>query len=149
MKLRRCLLEDIDEVIRIEQESFTHPYDRFTFLYYLRDPYSSFIVAEDDGRIIGYLVYSLKGRKATLVSIAVKKDERSKGIGKRLLNEAIKELSGKVDELWLQVGVRNKDAIAFYKKAGFQPKWTIARYYQDGEDALVMVKRLTSSSYQG
>jgi len=47
-------------------------------------------------------------------------EHRHEGIGKRLIEMAMRELNSEKVELW--VGERNKKAIKFYEKLGFKRK---------------------------
>lgn len=140
--LRRCILDDLKEVEKIEKASFTHPFSYFTFYFLLKDNPESFIVADEKGQISGYIVYSVSGEKGTIVSIGVLPDYRRKGIGQMLIDYAIEDLRNKVKYVELQVSVSNETAINLYKKNNFVVVYTIAQYYPDGADAYLMRKIL-------
>jgi ribosomal-protein-alanine N-acetyltransferase len=143
--IRRCKQKDLNEVLKIERICFKHPYDYFTFLYFLIKDTDGFYVAEENNQIIGYAISSVRGSKGTLVSIAVLPEFRRKGIGSKLMEESLIFLSRKVDHVKLQVRVSNTEAIRFYKKFGFEETGFIPNYYLDGEDALIMSKKLKVS----
>ena len=84
------------------------------------------------------------GKVAHLVSIAVLKEYRRRGIGSKLLEETIRASREFYDAeaIYLEVRVSNKPAISLYEKFGFKKARIIRGYYMDGEDAYVMVKRL-------
>ncbi|MEM3530302.1 MAG: ribosomal protein S18-alanine N-acetyltransferase [Nitrososphaerales archaeon] len=140
--IRRCKKEDLNEVLRIERICFNHPYDYSTFLYFLINDKNGFYIAKKNNQIVGYIIASVRGDKGTLVSIAVLPEFRRKGIGSRLMRESLAYLSRKVNYVELQVRVSNFEAINFYKKFGFEEIGFIPNYYIDGEDALIMLKRL-------
>ncbi|MGQ9782216.1 MAG: ribosomal protein S18-alanine N-acetyltransferase [Nitrososphaeria archaeon] len=140
MRLRRCDIEDLDEVERIEKASFTRPFTRLTFYMLLKDCPDGFVLTEDEGKVIGYIVYSVSGKKGCIVSLAVLPEHRNKGIGQMLLDNALEEFKSKVDVVELQVSVSNFAAIGLYLKNGFVVSDVIPRYYPDGEDAYVMRK---------
>jgi ribosomal-protein-alanine N-acetyltransferase len=50
-----------------------------------------------------------------------------------------------VGVIHLEVRKGNEPAIAFYEQMGFQKSSEIRRYYSDGEDAWVLVRRTESS----
>jgi len=79
-----------------------------------------------------------------LVSIAVRREYRGRGIGSKLLEATIKAVKDvyKAEALYLEVRVSNYTAIRLYEKFGFRKARIIRGYYRDGEDAYVMVKRL-------
>jgi len=114
----------------------------------------AFIVAEQDGEIVGYIMnrvevglsnLGLGGlvRKGHVVSIAVMPQSRRKGVAQGLINAAIEGLRFyKAKQLYLEVRVTNEAGISLYKKLGFEISRTINGYYSDGEDAYVMMKKL-------
>jgi len=59
-----------------------------------------------------------------------------------LMREGLNFLSKRVDYMELQVKVSNIEAISFYRKLGFKEVGLIPNYYQDGEDALIMSKKV-------
>ena len=108
---------------------------------------SLFLVAEDDGRIVGQL--TLQGgkrrnvRHATTLGITVGRGYRGRGIGRRLMAYAIDwaRAGGVVTRIELNVFVRNTNAIRLYESCGFEVEGRRRRAAQrDGEylDDLVM-----------
>lgn len=79
-----------------------------------------------------------------LVSIAVKREYRRRGIGSALLRRTIEVVSGRynANSIYLEVRVSNEPAIRLYEKHGFVKARVVSGYYSDGEDAYIMVKRL-------
>ncbi|XP_078428050.1 acyl-CoA N-acyltransferases (NAT) superfamily protein isoform X4 [Wolffia australiana] len=65
-----------------------------------------------------------------IMTLGVLAPYRRLGIGKKLLNH-IMDLSAKqgIPEIYMHVQTNNNDAIAFYKKFGFEIKETIKNYY--------------------
>lgn len=144
--IRKCDIKDLADILRIEKSSFSHPYNKSTFLH-LRSAYNTgFLVAEYDKKVVGYILYSAD-YAGTIVSIAVDQTERRKGIGSKLLRETISELISRVKTIDLQVSVKNMDASAFYSKHGFKPSGILKNYYPDGSDAIVM--KLDTSEIMG
>ena len=87
-------------------------------------PYYSFIVAENNGEIIGLSFYFIrystwKGRFLFLEDFVVKEDYRGQGVGAQLFEETIRIAQQlKVKGMVWQVLDWNEDAIRFYKKYG-------------------------------
>lgn len=146
--LRRFKKEDLDEVIYINRMCLPENYLPYFFMdLHLNYP-ETFIVAEVDNRIVGYIMCrietSLSGfglfKRGHVISIAVLPEYRRRGIGEALLREALKamvEYYG-VKECYLEVRVSNTPAINLYKKIGFEIGRIIRGYYADGEDAYLM-----------
>lgn len=118
--IRQCTEKDIPQVAEIEKLSFKHPYPAFVFKKYLR---AKFLVAEEMGKITGYIIGVKMGEKGIIISLAVHPDYRRKGYGKKLVEELVKIMDIKIMEL--QVRIRNKRALKFYQSVGFERKGII------------------------
>jgi len=124
---------------------FTDLYNRFP---------ETFIVAEENGEVVGYIMCRIETglsnfgfggliKKGHIVSVAVMPNHRGKGIGQALINKAMEGMQlYNAKQCFLEVRVTNTQAINLYKKLGFQATRTIHGYYADGEDAYVMSKKL-------
>jgi ribosomal-protein-alanine N-acetyltransferase len=129
-------------------------YGDFFFMdLYNRFP-ETFIVAEENGEVIGYIMcrielglsnFGFGGliKKGHIVSIAVLSNHRRKGVGEALVKAAIEGMRFyNAKQCFLEVRITNTSAIDLYKKLGFQITRTIHGYYSDGEDAYVMSTKL-------
>ncbi|RLG59523.1 ribosomal-protein-alanine N-acetyltransferase [Candidatus Geothermarchaeota archaeon] len=146
VKIRKFRVEDIKKILKLERECFKEPYDFLTFIYFWRRDPNGFLVAEADNDVIGYVIANsrfFRKEEGEIVSIAVKPKYRRKGIGKRLMLEAIRYLKSKgVKRVGLEVREGNKEAISFYELIGFKKAYVIPRYYSDGENAVKMFKQI-------
>ncbi|MEM1578501.1 MAG: ribosomal protein S18-alanine N-acetyltransferase [Archaeoglobaceae archaeon] len=143
--IREYSVKDFKDVLEIDSEAFNprNPsFDVYIYLTYGTDLF----VAEIGGKVVGYVV-TMDVDKFTgkIVSIAVRKEFRGKGIGEALMRRAIEKLKmrGK-QKIALEVRVSNKVAQQLYKKLGFKIVENIPSYYSDGEDAYYMVLSLTA-----
>ena len=139
MIVREMSFEDLEEVMVIENETFSAPWTEtgyFTFL--IRDD-TLFLVAEDDG-IVGYCGVVMAQDEGDITNVAVRKDRRRQNIGTRLMEELIRQTSqAGVKKLFLEVRKGNEKAISLYKKMGFEKCGLRKNYYQDPvEDAILM-----------
>lgn len=140
--IRSARLEDLEQIYRIEIESFKIPYP-LEYLYLLLSLAGDlFIVAVRCNEIVGYAVGLLRiDNTGHIVSIAVANKYRGRGIGKRLLQELERRLKDKgAKRFRLEVRVSNRIAINLYLKLGYRIDRVIPRYYPDGEDAYLMIK---------
>jgi ribosomal-protein-alanine N-acetyltransferase len=126
--------------------------------YFFMDLYSrfpeTFIVAEVDGEVVGYVMcriefgfsdFGFSGfiKKGHIVSIAVMPEHRRRGIGYALVSKALEGMRlYNARQAFLEVRVSNMPAINLYKKLGFEVVKIIRGYYSDGEDAYVMSREL-------
>ncbi len=145
--VREYSTKDFRDVMEIEREAFSprNPiYDVYIYVTYGSD----LLVADIGGKVVGYIaVMDLDRETSKIVSFAVKKEFRGRGIGKRLLSTAIERCRerGKKKVL-LEVRVSNYVAQRLYKKMGFEIVNVIPNYYHDGEDAYLMALDLTRSN---
>ncbi len=153
-KLRKFKPDDLQSVIQINRLCLPENYMDFFFMdLHQRFP-ETFIVAEEERKIVGYIMcrievglasYGLGGiiRKGHVVSIAVLPQGRRKGVAQALINTAIKGMVYyKAKLCYLEVRVTNDAGVSLYKKLGFEANRMLKGYYSDGEDAYVMTKKL-------
>lgn len=146
VSIRPAERADLLGVIRIEKASFPQPWPYDAFLRFLDEP--GFLVAVENGLVLGYIVADAGEDFGTAVGhvkdLAVHPDHRGRGIGSRLLNRGLQRLrrqnAGRVK---LEVRASNEAAIGLYDRFGFETHHTIPNYYDDGEDALVLILSLT------
>ena len=140
---------DLEEVLEIEKKSFADPWSRRLFKETLSFPHSvNFVLRESTGALLGYVNFYLIGEEAHMLNLAIHPDFRKKGVATHLLNYTIDFLKRrKAANFFLEVREGNRDAIALYRKFGFQMIGRRKRYYvETNEDALVM--HLASGSEQ-
>ena len=153
-KLRKFAPSELQDVMNINRVCLPENYTDIFFIdLYQRYP-ETFIVAEENGGIVGYIMcrievglsnFGLGGlvRKGHVVSIAVLPENRRKGVANALLKEAMEGMRHyKAKQCFLEVRVTNEAGIALYKNLGLEVTRTIGGYYSDGEDAHVMSKKL-------
>ena len=152
--LRKFVPDDLQGVMQINRVCLPENYTDFFFVdLHQRFP-ETFIVAEENGKILGYIMcrievglsnYGLGGliRKGHVVSIAVLPQNRRKGVAHALIKKAMEGMRYyKAKQCFLEVRVTNEPGIALYKGLGFEVTRTINGYYSDGEDAYVMTARV-------
>ncbi|WP_457742372.1 ribosomal protein S18-alanine N-acetyltransferase [Thermococcus sp.] len=139
--IRPARLFDINEIMRIERESFREAYPRGIFLVFLENNPDTFLVAEYNGKVVGYVMAYLRpDLEGHIMSIAVDSAYRGNGIGSALLTEAIERLIERgARYIGLEVRVSNEGAIRLYERFGFKKVKRIIGYYSDGEDAYYML----------
>ncbi len=147
LEIRRVLPRDMDSVVELENACFDDPYPRY-FLEQLADAHpDTFNVAGAEGKILGYAVVDRWEDHDHLLSIAVRSDQRRRGIGQRLLS-ALDATLRNTRPMRLEVRKSNIAAIQFYSKNGFTESGVAERYYLDGEDALLMERRTKLTSLE-
>ena len=143
--IRKAKISDLEAIKEIEDESFINPFTKEDLLYEIsQNPVSNFLVLVKDGLVVGFIDYWVTFDSATIDQIAVKKSERKQGFAKILLEKSINDLKelGEVSFFTLEVRASNEPAINLYKSFGFQKVTIKEKYYDDGEDAIYMIKGL-------
>jgi ribosomal-protein-alanine N-acetyltransferase len=152
--VRHCGPDDVPSVINVNTVTLPEHYSDYFYYDILKDFPSTFLLAEQGGKVVGYVMcrmeYGLSmtkrfglAKKGHIISIAVLEQYRSTGIGTALIKEALEEIrkaSGK--ECYLEVRTTNKGAIVLYEKLGFKVSSTLHGYYKDGESAYTMATSL-------
>lgn len=113
---------------------------------HIRDDWTYWI-AETDKKIIGFIgiiVYS-KSKSSWISWLGVRNKFQGKGVGKKLLEHAIKEAKyAKAKNLLVEGGTLSmfKKANNLYRKYGFVDKFKIKDYWCKGDHLIVMCKKL-------
>jgi len=148
VEIVKTLVEHIDDIMRIENLSFTIPWTKNAFIEELTgNTFAVYISAMLDGKIVGYAGMWKVIDEGHITNIAVHPEFRGNKIGSALLEEllAIAEKDD-VDSLTLEVRRSNVVAQKLYSKYGFVVEGMRKGYYADnGEDALIMWKKGRSS----
>ncbi len=153
-ELRKFTMNDLASVTRINQVCLPENYTDFFYVDLYRRFPEAFIIAEENGEIVGYIMcrievglsnIGLPGlvKKGHVVSVAVRPERRHKGVGRALITKAMEgmRMYG-AKQCYLEVRVTNEEAIGLYKKLGWEVTRSIRGYYADGEDAYVMSTKL-------
>lgn len=134
-------LEDLDDVQRIEQASFSTPWPENAYRSELMtNRLASYLVARIDGRIVAYGGMWLMVDEAHITTFAVHPAWRRQRVGERLLLAFLDlAVDRRAREATLEVRLSNLAARRLYEKYGFRPVGLRPRYYRDNnEDALIM-----------
>lgn len=140
--IRKATLSDLDEIVRLEQESFTSeawPRSAFEYIIKNEEGVHTVLIAELDGEVCGYMCGQVVFGEGEIGSIAVDKRFRRQGVGRRLLT-AFEEMT-RPQSVFLEVRVSNSAARALYSGLGFC-EIAVRRGYYDmpPEDAVIMKK---------
>ncbi len=136
--------EDIDQVLNIEQASFSMPWSRNLFLSEFRSPsVSNLLVALSDSpvrTVVGFIIFWLVKDEMHILNLAVTPSFRRRGIARKLVLAAIRLADRKgAGRAFLEVRASNAAAQKLYSGLGFTGT-SIRRDYYDSpmEDAVVM-----------
>lgn len=138
---RAMVEKDIDQIVKIENESFTTPWSRESFENELKkNQFALYTVLEDEDEVFGYCGVWIIVDEAHITNIALLPKYRGKKLGEALLRKVMESAREKgAKTMTLEVRVTNDIAQSLYRKLGFQNGGIRKNYYTDNqEDALVM-----------
>ena len=97
-----------------------------------------YLVAEDDGAVVGFGGLMVVGDEAHVTNLLVSKHRRRSGLGRGLMIALIESgISAGARHLTLEVRKENVAARALYSRLGLAPVGFRPRYYGD-DDALIL-----------
>lgn len=131
---------DLAEVLVIESDSFPQPWSKAHFLDEIRSPYAFPLVAlSQEGSVLGYICPMLLLDEGHILDVAVRKECRGQGLGKMLVEKILAECRERgAAYVSLEVRPSNTAAVLLYRILGFVETGLRKRYYENGEDALLM-----------
>ena len=132
MNFRRSIPSDIGGIAELEREIFPDPWSERSIQDCICSEGGMCFTAEEDGRIIAYLIGRLIAPEGEIYRIAVAQSKRNRGIGYRLLDYSVKTSRGKgLESLFLEVRSRNIPAIRLYEAYGFKRAGLRKGYYKN------------------
>lgn len=140
--IRNFRKEDLPQIISLVYETFSEMYSEEIYIEMHEKWEGGMMVAEDSGKIIGFLFGVLQfPKEARILVLAIDKNYRNKKIGSFILKEFIdRAILKDARIISLEVKVQNEKAIRFYQRFGFEISHLIEHYYKDGGDAYLMQK---------
>jgi ribosomal-protein-alanine N-acetyltransferase len=137
----------LNEILEIEKNSFEKKevFPKEYFLELSKKWPEGFLVAKLGGEIVGYAIGERGKDSGLIVSVAVKKEWRKRGIGRRLIEKLLENFKKEgMKIVFLHVREENREAINFYQALGFKIRELVENYYSNGENAYLMEKSLGS-----
>ena len=130
---------DLEEAYKIELDVNPSPWKYETFLSSFEVGHKG-LICKKDNLMIGFIIFSPISPEAHILSISVRNEMQSKGIGTLLLKSMLDQCKVmNYKKIFLEVRVTNEKAINFYEKFGFSKDAIRNNYYTDNsEDALLM-----------
>ena len=143
--LRAMTDQDLDDVLKVEFQSYAFPWSRQIFQDCITSGYDCRILCVND-EIVGHTVLSVAADEAHLLNICVRRDMQGRGYGRLFVRQVIKRavVLG-ANRLFLEVRPSNRIAIRLYDSLGFVQIGERKDYYpsESGrEDAQVLVLEL-------
>lgn len=139
--VRAMTKEDCANVADLERQIFSQPWSEQGFLDAIANDKNIFLVAEEDGEILGYLGMYQALDEGEITNVAVSPEKRNAGIGWELMQTAIGEAKKQgITQIVLEVRVSNASAIHLYEKCSFVNCGIRKGFYDfPKEDAYIML----------
>lgn len=137
---------DAGALAKLHAEGFFRGWPRSDFEAYLADAQvtPAYVASDAKKKVAGFAMLRLAGDESELITIAVDRKLRGKGLGKALLRAALDDLQRTpVRRMFLEVDETNASAIRLYRGFGFADVGTRRGYYPhpDGTTATALVMR--------
>ncbi|MFE6482975.1 GNAT family N-acetyltransferase [Streptomyces sp. NPDC057757] len=146
MRIRHADEADLPDLRRLDTELFPAlAYPHFVLRQLLELHPDGLFVLEDDASLHGYILSATTedSTEAWILSLGVSEKLRGRGQGRRLMQQALRNLrDAGVQEVLLTVEPANAAAIALYMSLGFTPQGHLKDYFGPGHDRLLLGRRL-------
>ncbi|MBR0040325.1 MAG: ribosomal protein S18-alanine N-acetyltransferase [Oscillospiraceae bacterium] len=139
-QIRDAVSDDLDALKCLEEACFSLPWTREQLQSELPDERHEFLVAEENGKVLGYIGMMTVLDEGYISNVAVAPDARRRGIGRALVREMLGRAARReLAFVTLEVREHNESAIALYAGEGFLPVGVRRGYYEKPkEDAILM-----------
>lgn len=142
MRIEKMTAACIDAVAAIEAECFSHPWSKKSLEESLKKENSLFLVAYEDGKVIGYVGMEVIVDEGYIFNVAVSADYRRRGVGYALVRELVTySMKNSLCFITLEVRESNCAAISLYSKFGFIKAGERKNYYSDPTEAAVLMTK--------
>lgn len=140
-QFRAMTVADLDAIMEIEPQIYSHPWTRGNFADSLKSAHSAWVLLHDK-KIVGYALMMMVLDEAHLLNLSISKAYQKQGLGRLLLEHmiSIARALGAAN-MFLEVRASNISAIALYENIGFNEMAVRRGYYpahQGREDAILM-----------
>lgn len=142
MEIVKLTAEHSAAVAAIEEICFSTPWSENAILHEVTNPISYWLVAVENGQVLGYVGSQYGYGEADMMNLAVVPDFRKRGIGQLLVAELISHLDDlDVKSLTLEVRQSNAAAVSLYEKMGFLQVGLRPNYYQKPREAALILRK--------
>src|SRR5262245_56440425 len=119
--IRWMIRRDMPEVLAAERASFEYSWTEDDFLRCLRQRNCIGMVAEQNDRVVGFMIYELHKNKLHILNFAVHPQARMTGIGGQMVGKLVNKLSThRRQKITLAVRERNLPAQVFFRRHDFK-----------------------------
>lgn len=149
MIIRLMELKDLPIVLKLEESLYKSPWTEKMFMDELTEnKFAYLFVLCNENYILGYYGMWIVNDYATITKVSICKELQGKKLSNILMVDLINRcIDADASVIDLEVRVSNEPAKKLYEKYGFKNVGIRKGYYNDGEDAIVMVKTLKEGEH--
>ena len=148
MRINAVSLKDLDEIFRLESNTFKKDaFSKNSILNLIINNTFFFKLINDDNsnEIVGFIIVIQDQKdRVNLINLLISKQYQNKGYGSHLLKytlNKIKEMNN-IEVIVLNVNSKNEVAIFLYQKFGFRIVQKIENYYRQKKNAYLMILKI-------
>jgi len=147
--IRAYEARDFSAIHKLDQACFVPgiSYSKWTLQHFLNLPSANCLVAEENKRIVGFILSEEHPPLAHIITLDVAESHRRLGLGSALLREMEEHFRYRgIQSVLLETSVENGTGVAFWDHHGYRTEAVLKRYYLGRVDAYEMRKRLNAQS---
>ncbi len=136
--LRVMVWADLRHVLRIEADSFGHPWSEANFLEHLENPNAVALVLERSGLVVGYEVFGIDHPRIRFYSCVVRPAFRRRGVGSSMVAHVVRLTADRASGVLTKVPEKNVRAQLFFRQCRFWAVRVLPACLLNDEDVYVM-----------
>lgn len=146
LTIEPAAFRELRRIASLQKRAFRPPlaYSYATVLLLWALPNVRFLIARQEGQVIGCAIGDRQGGESRIINICVDPSARRRGVATKLLQALEAKLP--VGNIVLMVEDQNDGAKALYEGAGFRPIGVSRDYYGRGKDGVWMQKQRTATA---
>lgn len=143
LQIKPLTEEYVDQVCVLEEEAFSMPWHKESFLEMIQNKDACYLVGLLDNVVVASCGLRNIVGDGEITNVVTKASERGRGIAEKMLLKLMEEGGSiGVEAFTLEVRKSNEAAIHLYEKLGFVTEGIRKNFYEEPtEDALIMWKR--------
>ena len=144
VQVRWMVRRDFAQVLAIEETCFEFPWTGKEFLHCLQQPNCLGMVAEHEGRVVGFVVYETPKNRIFVTNIAVVPEFQRHGIARQMIQKLVsKMICQQRHKVAIAIRETNLPALLCFRALGFRVATVLKDFYEDqDEETYVLQYRL-------
>lgn len=138
MEIKKFEKKYLDDVYNIEKICFSNPWSREDLESQIDSGTAHFLVADVDGRAVGYMGLQIFSGEGYVTNVAVLPEFRGQGIASALI---ARQMENDMEFITLEVRQSNQPALKLYEKSGFERVGIRPNFYSNPDENAVIMTR--------